>query len=260
MEYNLRTAKNNEITNTSGIYYNYAQYITHHYGTNAVNKIIQKTQAKYTQIWNITHNTKLFQIFSHLIYEQFHKIFTKGLFNIHHEVFEYFCDPSNFINYQEWYDTFYDVLRNAENNYYPPHMQPHPRLFIMLIGQFHALHEIEVNQHYNNKKIFVRTAIIMAKVKIIRSLHLFVNRNYYKIFSFSIISILKTIHHNTFKHINDITTFIIPSGHFDIDKLQYLNLAITTFKKGSHRHSHFIGSILNRLFCKDIALYICHFI
>ena len=59
---------------------------------------------------------------------------------------------------------------------------------------------------------------------------------------------------------NDINTFIIPSGDFDKDRCDYLLLALKTFKKGPLGQCHFIGSVLNRLFCKDIALYICEFI
>ena len=51
----------------------------------------------------------------------------------------------------------------------------------------------------------------MAKVKHVRSLHLFINRYYYEIFSFKCIPLLNNIYTNRDKHINDIISFIIPS-------------------------------------------------
>ena len=262
MEYNLRsrTKKNNDITNTTGIYYDYYKHIHKKFGYIAMDNIINESKVKYENIWYQNEHKTLFQMFSQLLSDEFHNIFTKGLFNIHDEVFKYFIDADNFYSYADWYNTFYDILNDAENKMCVLNMVPRTTQFIQIIHQFHILHEMKLQEHYKNKKKFVKSAIVMVKVKHIRALHLLINRNYYKIFSFKLIPILKTIYNNRFKHINDINTFIIPSGDFDKNRCDYLILALKTFKKGPFGHAHFIGSVLNRLFCKDIALYICDFI
>ena len=260
MDYKLRTKKNNDITNPTGIYYDFKQHIFNHFGHDSICKIIDKIQVKYQNIWYHTEHKTLFIMFSQLLSDEFHNIFTKGLFNIHDEVFKYFIDADNFYSYADWYNTFYDILNDAENKICVLNMVPRTTQFIQIIHQFDALHKIKLNQHYKNKKKFVKSAIVMAKVKHIRALHLFINRNYYKLFSFKLIPILKTIYNNRFKHMDDINTFIIPSGDFDKDRCDYLLLALKTFNKGPFGQCHFIGSVLNRLFCKDIALYICDFI
>ena len=260
MDYKLRTKKNKDITYVTDTYYDFKLHIYKHFGHDSICKIIDKTQVKYENIWYQNEHKTLFIMFSQLLSDEFHNIFTKGLFNIHDEVFKYFIDANNFYSYADWYNTFYDILSDAENNICVLNMVPRTTQFIQIIHQFDALHKIKLNQHYKNKKKFVKSAIVMAKVKHIRALHLFINRNYYKLFSFKLIPILKTIYNNRFKHMDDINTFIIPSGDFDKNRCDYLLLALKTFKKGPFGHCHFIGSVLNRLFCKDIALYICDFI
>jgi len=260
MKYNLRTKKHNDITNVTDKYYDYKQHFNKNFGNDSIKIIIDKIQVKYQDIWYQNEDKTLFQMFSQLLSDEFHNIFTKGLFNIHDEVFKYFIDADNFYSYGDWYNAFYEVLSDAENKICGLNMVPRTTQFTQIIDKFDALHEIKLKQHLKNKIKFVKSAMVMAKVQHIRALHLYINRNYYKLFSFKTIPILKTIYNNRFKHMNDINTFIIPSGDFDKDRCDYLLLALKTFKKGPLGQCHFIGSVLNRLFCKDIALYICEFI
>lgn len=262
MEYNLRsrTKKHNNTIIPSGVYYDYYKHIHKKFGYIAMDNIINESKVKYETIWNNTEKHKRFQIFSQLLSEEFHNIFTKGIFNIHDEVYNYFRQANNFSDYTDWSNTIYDVFSDAENNMCIQNKQPTTRNFIVIIRQFHTLHEMKLQEHYKNKKKFIKSAIVMVKVQHIRALHLFINRNYYKIFSFKLIPFIQNFYNNRFKHMNDINTFIIPSGDFDKNRCKYLLLSINTFKKGPLGHAHFIGLVLNRLFCKDIALYICDFI
>jgi len=269
MNYKLRSNKNG-ITNKfmhkfmhkfmQPTYYNYIKHMNDRFGIDAMNVIIKKTRTHYTNIWGNDEDKKIRIIFILLLKEHFYSIFPKGLFNIHDEVLNYFTDDYNFYGYAEWYNIFYDILRDAEYQICDLNNTQRTDTFREFINKFDTLYNTAIDELYKKKKKFIHSAVVMAKVKHVRSLHLFINRYYYEIFSFKCIPLLNNIYTNRDKHINDITSFIIPSYDFDKEQRNYLLLTLTTIKKGPFGMSHFIGCVLNRLFYKDIALYICDFI
>ena len=162
---------------------------------------------------------------------------------------------SNFRSYRYWYKDFYKELDHIENHT----KNTRTTDFRRIINKFDTLYQNNKNELYNQRKRVIKTAVTIEKVKFARSLHLFLNRYYHKIFSFHHVKLLKGIYVSRHNHINDINAFY-PSGNFNKDECKYLLLAVTTLKKGPFGFAHFIGCVLNRLFCKDIALYVCDFI
>ena len=240
---------------------NYVQYMDNHFGAKVWEKVINITRNKHIKIWNKTEDVKVFNIFEQLIQTEFNNIFSLFLLHhLHHDqdrkyIYSYYTDVSNFRSYRYWYKDFYKELDHIEN-----HTKiTRTTIFRLIINKFDALYQNKKNELYKQRKQFIKTAMIMAKVKHVRSVHLFINRYYHKIFSFHHVKFLKQFYVNRDTHINELNAFY-PSGNFNKDECKYLLLTLTTIKKGPFGFAHFIGCVLNRLFCKDIALYVCDFI
>jgi hypothetical protein len=238
---------------------NYVQYMKSRFGDKVWEKAVNITRNKHIKIWKKTEDIKLLKIVEQLLQTEFNNIFSQFLLKVQDQymmyIYSYYTDISNFRSYRDWYQNFYDELDNIENHT----KNTRTTNFRLIINKFDTLYQNKKNELYKQQKKFIKTAMIMVKVKYARSLHLFTNRYYHKIFSFHNVKFLKLLYVNRDKHINNLNAFY-PSGDFNKDECKYLLLAVTTLKKGPFGFAHFIGCVLNRLLCKDIALYVCDFI
>jgi len=123
------------------------------------------------------------------------------------------------------------------------------------------------HDYYKDRmKKFIIKHKIMNFMKRLRPILLFVNRYYYQIFSFSNISLIKSILYrsNTFyETIGDHLTSPLISYH--VNDAKYLELIRITMRRTSDlvsnkNHFKFVGLVLNNLFCKDVALRITEYI
>ena len=240
---------------------NYLLYMISHFGAKACDKFVRITPKKHIKIWDKTEDVKLLKIVEQLLQTEFNNIFSQILLKLQDQymmyIYSYYTDISNFRSYPDWYKKFYDELDNIENHT----KNTRTTNFRRIINKFDTLYQNKKNELYKQRKQFIQKAVTIEKVKFIRSLHLFLNRYYHKIFSFHHVQLqlLKSIYVHRDKHINNLNV-LYPSGNFNKDECKYLLLAVTTLKKGPFGFAHFIGCVLNRLLCKDIALYVCDFI
>jgi hypothetical protein len=125
------------------------------------------------------------------------------------------------------------------------------------------------NQYSIRKRQFIGKYKTLYRLENMRPVFLYINRNYYKLFEFSDArqTFIKEILYQTI-HNNQIITGLLNSKHIcpNINEKErnYMILVRSTLLKTRNliesKYSEFIGSVLTRLFYKDISLHITQYI
>ncbi len=125
----------------------------------------------------------------------------------------------------------------------------------------------EYDQIYNEEKQrFSSKYIIINHIEHVLPIFLFINNHYYNIYSFSTkwVSFQTDMIEFSTRIIQNIKAQLTNPVKYNNSEQRYMNIAIATLEKTKHiisvKHSKFIGSILTRLFYKDIALTITDYI
>lgn len=111
------------------------------------------------------------------------------------------------------------------------------------------------------KREYIEKYCMIARIKQIGKICEYVNKNYNKMFSFhnNIIKLLNVINKKRYEYITSIDEYKC-SKRLSKSEKKILNLAKDQIKKNPPKMSIEIGNVLNRLFIKDVALYICEYI
>jgi hypothetical protein len=125
------------------------------------------------------------------------------------------------------------------------------------------------NQYSIRKRQFIGKYKTLNRLENMRPVFLYINRNYYKLFEFSDArqTFIKEILYQTI-HNNQIITGLLNNKHIcpNINEKErnYMILVRSTLLKTRNliesKYSEFIGSVLTRLFYKDISLHITQYI
>jgi len=111
------------------------------------------------------------------------------------------------------------------------------------------------------KREYIEKYCMIARIKQIGKICEYVNKNYNKMFSFhnKIIELLNVINKKRTEYLMSIDEYKC-SKRLSKSEKKILNLAKDQIKKTPPNMSIEIGNVLNRLFMKDVALYICEYI
>lgn len=111
--------------------------------------------------------------------------------------------------------------------------------------------------HHNHSA----TLNALKNMKIIRSIYLYLNKNKYDIFSFSMLKFWKKVITQQQDLLGQIKETLEDKKYkFNDDQKRYISIARTTLQKYNENYGLQIGLSLHRAFGKDLALYIYDYI
>jgi len=119
------------------------------------------------------------------------------------------------------------------------------------------------NKMHMTKERYIKIYCMIARIKQFGKIYEYINKNYLNIFSFnkSIINLLHIINKKKDEYITTYNVFK-KQNIKKLSKLQkrIMRITLTHINVKNPNMCKEIGKILNRLFIKDIALYICEYI
>ena len=147
------------------------------------------------------------------------------------------------------------------NEYYLNQLE----IFINKFDENLSKYKTKYDEH---KSHFISKYIMLGHLNQLYPIYTLINRDYYNIYSFDTtrITFLKTIKHSCIGFIESIELALSPFNKIKYNKTEreHMKKIITIFEKTQSllgtSNSNFIGCILTRLFCKDIALAISDYI
>jgi hypothetical protein len=118
-------------------------------------------------------------------------------------------------------------------------------------------HRYSLRFHYNHSA----TLNALKNMKIIRSIYLYLNKNKYDIFSFSMLKFWKKVITQQQDLLGQIKETLEEKKYkFNDEQKRYICIARTTLQKYNENYGLQIGLSLHRAFGKDLALYIYDYI
>ena len=136
---------------------------------------------------------------------------------------------------------------------------------ILLENRFNTSFIQYNNCYSDSKKAYIKCFIKTENIVQLRSVFLFMNRHYFTLFTFNDVynRLIKSVSEKMREYIES-AQYILHSNVCNISQQRQLILAIKTFRNITQKNTLKIGTviycILNRIFYKDITLYITDFL
>ena len=219
--------------------------------------LLNKAKKKMMNEFNKEEFQKNKEIFEEVLNSETDKLFTldfQEMCEWDNETMIYFANTKNFYSYADWSNTLRDIIPRTHCE-----SMKYKKIMNNIYEEINKKEDVLIRDLTKKKNQEMRRCIIMTKAKYFRKMYLYINRNYYKMFSFSRYQLFKGFAIKSDEIIQCL------NGHTDtdMDTDKYLRKVIQicdNYKFEHGEHGKMIGCVLNRLFCKDIALNIRGFI
>lgn len=241
------------------------------------NQYYKSSSTLANNCWNHRGEKKFqfIELLIHFIYDQFDNIFySDSKFwmikdNIITDITNFLHENTNIAEYA-WKGIFQQYINESFHDDHGDNRIQIRDYYLKQLSDFIKQFDIFIikyNINYENcKKKFIIKYKTINHMKNLRPILLFMNRNFYHIFSFSKVTLIKCISTKTrMFHETIVSHLTSPLISYDTNETHYLKLMLSTMRLTSDliitkNHFNFVGLVLNNLFCKDIALCITDYI